>query len=444
MSHYKPYQAYKDSGVARLGRVPEHWEVLPCRAFVDEQTSKNERGLVQNYLSLMANVGVIPYEEKGDVGNKKPDDLSKCKLVSRGDLVINSMNYGIGSYGLSDYNGVCSPVYIVLKPRESVVHERFALRVFENKEFQRHAQSFGTGILEHRAAIGWDDLKGIYVGIPPAKEQASILSVLDREASRIDALIEKKTRFIGLLREKRQALITHAVTKGLDPNVRMKDSGVEWLGEIPEHWEIRPQRRLINRLEQGWSPNASSEPCEPNEWGVLKLSAIKQGEFLAEQNKSLLSDTEPDLSLEVRKGDLLVTRANTPSLVGDACVVRYLGGRRLMLSDLVYRLSLVDEVDPDYLCHVLVSGYGRSQIQADARGASMTMAKISQEHIRSWLIPVPPLSEQREIAVAIGEAKVRIDGLASKTERSIDLLKERRAALITAAVTGQIDLREPV
>ncbi|MFY8043776.1 MAG: hypothetical protein ACOVOD_12715, partial [Rhodoferax sp.] len=111
---------------------------------------------------MMANVGIIPYEEKGDVGNKKPEDLGKCKLVEKGDLVINSMNYGIGSYGLSSLAGVCSPVYIVLRPRLDRIRDRFAFRVFENRAFQTHAQSFGNGILEHRAAINWDILKGIH------------------------------------------------------------------------------------------------------------------------------------------------------------------------------------------------------------------------------------------------------------------------------------------
>ncbi|POA27930.1 restriction endonuclease subunit S [Pseudomonas sp. GW460-R15] len=425
-----------------LGQVPEHWKVVPCRVIVDEQTQKNEGSAIENYLSLMANVGVIPYEEKGDIGNKKPDDLSKCKLVSCGDLVINSMNYGIGSYGLSAYNGICSPVYIVLKPRAKLVEERFALRIFENKQFQRHAQSFGTGILEHRAAISWDDLRGIHVCLPSIEEQVALLVMLDRETVRIDALVEKKTRFIELLREKRQALITHAVTRGLDPNVKMKDSSAEWLDEVPEHWNVKPLRRLIRRLEQGWSPNASSEPCEPGGWGVLKLSAIKQGCFSPEQNKSLLAETQPDQTLETQIGDLLLTRANTPQLVGDACVVRSLKGRRLMLSDLVYRISLIKGADPEFFCNLLISGYGRSQIEADARGSSMTMAKISQEHIRSWPVPVPPFEEQREISASVKAARARLEALIAKTELSLALLKERRSALITAAVTGQIDLRE--
>jgi type I restriction enzyme S subunit len=177
----------------------------------------------EDYLSLMANVGVIPYADKGDVGNKKPEDLTKCKLVFAGDLVINSMNYGIGSYGLSALTGVCSSVYIVLKPKLDRIEERYAFRILENKAFQGFAQSHGNGILEHRAAINWDILKGIGVPLPPVGEQQAILGFLDHETAKIDALVAEQERLIELLKEKRQAVISHAVTNGLDPLVKMND-----------------------------------------------------------------------------------------------------------------------------------------------------------------------------------------------------------------------------
>lgn len=241
---FPKYPAYKDSGCDRLGRMPDHWQVLPCRAFMDERRERNADGSITNYLSLMANVGVVPYEKKGDVGNKKPDDLNKCKRVYVGDLVINSMNYGIGSYGLSPFDGVCSPVYIVLTPRSEQSEPRYALRVFEDRAFQTFAQSFGNGILAHRAAIGWDDLKNIKIALPPVSEQKQLAAFLDHETAKIDALIAEQQRLIELLKEKRQAVISHAVTKGLNPDVPMKDSGVEWLGEVPAHWEVKPLRYL--------------------------------------------------------------------------------------------------------------------------------------------------------------------------------------------------------
>jgi type I restriction enzyme S subunit len=223
---------------------------------VNECTQKNTDGYVTEYLSLMANIGIIRYEDKGDIGNKKPDDLSKCKIVEKGNLVINSMNYGIGSYGLSSLDGICSPVYIVLQPKGEVVNERYALRIFEEREFQSWAQSFGNGILAHRCAIGWDDLKNINVALPPTSEQIQIARFLDHETARIDALIAEQQRLIELLKEKRQAVISHAVTKGLDPTAPMKDSGVEWLGEVPAHWEVGKFKWFLRTASGGTPPSS--------------------------------------------------------------------------------------------------------------------------------------------------------------------------------------------
>jgi len=183
------YEDLKKSDVEWIGEVPNHWELLPARTAVNNLTEKNEGALNQNYLSLVAGQGVIPYADKGDMGNKKPDDLSKCKLVKAGNLVINSMNYFIGSYGMSSYDGVCSPVYIVLDVQKNRIEPRFALRVFANNGFQKYLATFGNGILEHRAAIGWDDIKGAYLPIPPIKEQKQIAAFLDYETAKIDALI---------------------------------------------------------------------------------------------------------------------------------------------------------------------------------------------------------------------------------------------------------------
>lgn len=438
---FPAYPAYKSSGCDRLGSVPDHWEVLPCRALVNECVEKNSLGKVTEYLSLMANVGIIRYEDKGDVGNKKPDDLSKCKIVKRGDLVINSMNYGIGSFGLSPLDGICSPVYIVLDPKDSVIRERFALRIFEEKEFQAFAQSFGNGILAHRSAIGWDDLKNILVALPPIPEQILLSNFLDHETAHIDALIEEQQRLIFLLKEKRQAVISHAVTKGLDSAVPMKDSGIEWLGKVPAHWKIMQLSRLMEKLEQGWSPNASNDPATLGEWGVIKLSAIKRGIFFEAENKALLDDTSPDMTLKLRNGDLLLTRANTPDLVGDTCIVKMGAGSNLMLSDLVYRLRLCADVDARFICFFLMSHVGRAQVKADARGSSMSMAKISQGHIKAWLLPVPERSEQVKIADFISAELSKLDALVKASTESHALLTERRSALISAAVTGKIDVR---
>lgn len=436
------YPAYKDSGVEWLSQVPAHWEVEPCRAVFTERSDRNDPLVSEDYLSLMANVGVIPYAEKGDVGNKKPEDLTKCKLVFAGDLVINSMNYGIGSYGLSSLTGVCSPVYIVLKPKLERIEERFAFRILENKAFQGFAQSHGNGILEHRAAINWDILKGIGVPLPPVAEQQAILGFLDRETAKIDALVAEQEQLITLLKEKRQAVISHAVTKGLDPSVPMKDSGVEWLGEVPEHWQVCTLRRLIKRIEQGWSPECEAQPADENSWGVLKAGCVNRGIFNPEENKTLPDSLDPLPEYEVQEGDILMSRASgSPELVGSTALV-YQTRPRLMLSDKIFRIHPEAGQDRSFFVWSMNAKHMREQIEQALSGGNGLANNLPQSVLLSFVCAVPPEAEQQAISCALDQESAQIDQLTAEAVLSIELLRERRSALISAAVTGQIDVRQ--
>jgi type I restriction enzyme, S subunit len=237
---------------------PKSWELTSVRGITENINQKNTDSKNTNYLSLMANIGVILYADKGDVGNKLPDDLSKCKLVDIGDLVINSMNYGIGSYGISPYNGICSPVYLVLRSNKNLVLNEFAKRIFEIDKFQKHAQSFGTGILEHRRAINWDILKNIPVALPDLATQQRIANFLNTETGKIDNLVDELTKFKGQLQTQRKSLISECVTKGVpeDRDRAYKDSGVEWLGEIPVGWNISKLKNVFTERKEKSRENA--------------------------------------------------------------------------------------------------------------------------------------------------------------------------------------------
>lgn len=277
--------------------------------------------------------------------------------------------------------------------------------------------------------------------VPALREQSAIANFLDHETAKIDTLIEKQQQLIKLLKEKRQAVISHAVTKGLNPDAPMKDSGVEWLGEVPEGWDVLPLRRFLLTIQQGSSPIASDSSPVVGEFGVLKISAVKKGSYFENHSKTLQSEAEYESRFSVKKGDLLVTRANTPELVADACIVSSKPKLKVMLCDLIYRLNLAENINPEYLCYWLLSHLGRSQIEMDARGSSMTMAKVSQGHIRAWLATSPPLDEQREIVEYLDTKCGAFLDATQQTDRTLRLLKERRTALISAAVTGKIDVR---
>ena len=285
-------------------------------------------------------------------------------------------------------------------------------------------------------------MRGLGVWLPSHQERTNIANFLDHETAKIDTLIEEQKTLIRLLQEKRQAVISHAVTKGLNPDVPLKDSGVEWLGQVPEHWDVLPMQRVLYGIEQGSSPVANNQaPCQ-GEYGVLKISAVKKGCFIQEEAKTLDSENVFESRFAVKQGDLLLTRANTPSLVGDACFVREEPKTQIMLSDLIYRLNTNPKIHAEYLCFWLQSDFGRLQIELDARGSSMTMAKISQGHIKSWLVALPPLSEQKEIVSALHDKVEAFSQIEQEAFELLEILAERRIALISAAVTGKIDVRE--
>jgi type I restriction enzyme S subunit len=278
------------------------------------------------------------------------------------------------------------------------------------------------------------------VPVPPRFQQCAIADFLDQETQTIDALVRAKERVLNLLAEKRQGLIIQAVTRGLNPNVPLRDSGLRWLGKIPKHWTTERLRFFLTVLEQGWSPQAEERVPENGAWGVLKLNSVNRGVFDRTKAKALPPGLTIQPNLEIRPLDFLVTRANTPELVGDVCFVTE-SAPRLILCDLIYRLRLKEKrINGAFLNYFLLSPTGRIQIAADARGSSNSMVKISQEHIKNWWIPVPPLTEQAAIVTHVLTETAKLDALRAATERTISLLKERRAALIAAAVTGQIEV----
>jgi len=203
--------AMKDSGVEWIGNIPAHWEVQPIRKLLENRVDKNAGNIEGEYLSLVAGIGVIPYAEKGNIGNKRPENLEKCKMVYPGDFVLNSMNFGIGSFGISRYKGVCSSVYIVMRPKNADSGE-FLYRIFQVKPFQLFMSSFGKGIMEIRMAIKWIDLKNIHIPYPPISEQQAIANYLDEKTAQIDRIVTTLHAQIDRLKELRKTLINDVVT----------------------------------------------------------------------------------------------------------------------------------------------------------------------------------------------------------------------------------------
>jgi len=309
--------------------------------------------------------------------------------------------------------------------RSQVVTEQFAILLI-GSTFKR---------------VNVEEIRNLMIPIPPSREQAAIASFLDRETEKIDGLVGEQRRLIELLKEKRQAVISHAVTKGLNPHAPMKPSGIQWLGNVPAHWEVVPFKRVIERVESGTSVNASDFPAEDGKFGVLKTSCVYTGQFDPNENKTVVEGELDRVSCPLRAGTLIVSRMNTPELVGAAGLVRQ-APPNLFLPDRLWQVSLNSrQVDVEFAYHWTLSDIYRSQIKAACTGTSSSMKNLGQGDFGNFVFITPPLNEQTAIVSWLTTETAKFDALTAEAQRAIDLLQERRTALISAAVTGKIDVR---
>ncbi len=436
------YPAYQPSGVEWLGEVPTHWEVKRLGSIfrpVDEPGNDE-----LSILSVSIHDGVSDKElDEKEMDRKvtRSEDRSKYKKVLPGDLVYNMMRAWQGGFGAVTVPGMVSPAYVVARPT-AAFSTSFVEGLLRTPQAVEQMRRYSQGVTDFRLRLYWEEFKTIGVALPPLAEQTAIAAFLDRETGKIDALVAEQRRLMELLKEKRQAVISHAVTRGLNPKAKLKPSGIEWLGDVPGHWELKRIKHLVRKLEQGWSPQCEGFPAEAEgEWGVLKVGCVNGGTFTASENKLLPPELEPMPELAIACGDLLISRANTRELVGSAAVAMR-DYPTLMLCDKLYRVRFQPEqACPRFVSFYLGSSIVRGQIELGATGASASMLNIGQSAILELLIPTPPLAEQTAIVAHLEGELGKFDTLTAEAQRAIDLLQERRSALISAAVTGQIDVR---
>lgn len=451
MMGHRPYEKYRDGNADGVTSIPFAWTAKRLRFSARLNPSRNEVKLPQDCV-----VSFVPMDSVGERGGLSLTTERALEEIGTGytyfadgDVVVAKITpcfeNGKGALATGLTNGVAlgtTELHVVRAGAE--LDTRFLFYISISDHFRKIGESemFGAG---GQKRISESFIKDFRAVLPPMQQQLTIVSFLDRETARIDSLLDKKRRLLELLEEKRLAVITHAVTKGLDSKAPIKESGIDWLGPIPVHWKAFPFRRVLRAIEQGVSPVAEDRSADGvDEWGVLKLSAISKGRFLDYHHKTLSEVDDQHRRYEVRIGDLLMTRANTQELVGDVAFVS-VSRPRLAIPDLVYRLKVeLKKIDPQFAVNWWLSRPGRYQIECDARGTSMSMAKVSQGHIRSWTIAVPPLSEQHAIAREIEIMSLRLNNVSTRIHHAIKLLLEYRSALITDAVTGKIDVRDLV
>ena len=355
--------------------------------------------------------------------------------VSKRSIVL-SKRAPIGECAILAIDAMCNQGCFLLSKKNDKLDERFYYYYFFYIRKWLEALGRGSTFME----LSSDDFRSLHIPLPRFSMQQKIADYLDKETARIDGLIESKEQMLKLLEEKRRAIVNRAVTRGLNPEAPTKPSGLDWLGEIPEYWETIKLKYIIKSLDQGYSPPASSSPALNDEYAILKISAISKGILLKNENKSIINHDDIDKNLSLKKHDILISRGNTPELVADACYIS-LNHPKILIPDLIYRLRVdMEKINPKFLVIFLISNISRAQIRKSAKGSNESMIKISQNELLNWYIPKPPLFEQKQIVAYIEQFIHKHKILTQELEKSIALLKERRSALIAAAVTGEINV----
>lgn len=432
MSHYKPYPAYKDSGVEWIGKVPEHWDVVRIRRTAQITTDRcNAIPLGSPYIGLEdVESGSGQYKPTATASRQSED--STVGLFQSGDVLYGKLRPYLRKCITVPTGGACSTEFLVLKPVSAA--PAWLQNWLLTHDVTQQIEAGCDGAKMPRA--DWEHVGSIHIPIPEKTEQDFILGALDRETTRIDALIAKKTEFIELLAKKRQALITHAVTKGLDPKARMKDSGVEWIGKVPEHWNVKRLKHLIEEPLQYGANESGDSSIEEGPRYIRITDLDDAGDLRNNSVKRLPPDVAQPYMLN--DGDILFARSG--ATVGKTYRYRSAHGPACFAGYLIRAKLDRKTVNPDFVILAVRSHYYWAYIQRTAIQA--TIENVGAERYGDFPVAVPSRDEQERIVAEVTSALSRIDLLVQKTQLSIDLLKQRRSALITAAVTGQIDLRE--
>lgn len=442
---YKAYPEYKDSGVEWLGEIPKEWKVLPLK-YILELISNGATTTQIDESPQTVPISRIETISTGEinmskVGHINPKSISRNFKLELGDILfshINSLpmvgNIAIKKDKKTLYHGMN---LLRLRVDEVIADRSYIYWLLKSRNLRQVFEANAKPAI-NQASLSTNSIKGIEICIAGKKEQQQIANFLDYEAAKIDTLIEKQQRLIELLIEKRQAVISHAVTKGLNADVPMKDSGVEWLGEVPEHWDVMRFTMTNKKALLGGNYNSSeSEEGIP----LIKMGNLGRGSIDINKVERLSENSSYEKEHILKKGDFLFNTRNSLALVGKVSIWR----EEL---DLAIYNSNVLKIDfnhyigtTEYMNYLFNSDLGLSQLRLIAKGTT-NVAAVYYKDLKDLIFAYPPAKEQFEVVKFLNVKCEAIDSLINLAHKQIQLMQERRTALISAAVTGKIDVRD--
>ena len=415
----------KDSGIEWIGEIPEGWEIKRLGAILQERNEANNPIQTTSILSLTNNRGVIPYSEKGNQGNKAKDDLTGYKIAHIGDIVLNSMNVIIGSVGLSNYYGAVSPVYYMLFPRNNIeTNIQYYNYLFQTTAFQQSLRGYGNGILEIRMRIQMQKLKTVLLPVPTFLEQSNITVYLDASLSKINILLSKTRSSIEEYKKLKQAVITQAVTKGVRGEREMKDSGVEWIGEIPKEWDIL---NLVAHTSMLTPMRDRPENLDgPIPW--IRIEDF-DGKYISSSKASLGVSKETVQSMNLKIYPVGTILCTSSCIMGKCAIV----SRELVSNQRFIGIIPDQNTCENFLYYLMLSNSERMNYLATG-ALQANLSRSSFEHLK---VQFPSYQEQKEIADYLDAKCAEIDGLIAKKEQLVKELESYKKSLIYEVVTGK-------
>ena len=413
------YDSYKESGVDWLGDVPSHWSIEKFRHRFRESSEKIDTKVVGPMLSVSGYRGIEIKEYDDENRRRLDEELAGYRIVRPGQLVVNTMWLNYAGLGVSAHEGHVSPAYRSYWIRPGL-EGRYTHHLMRSSIYVQGYTRLLTGIRPNSLQMSRDDLMEFPVVVPPLAEQAAIAAFLDRETGKIDALVEAQTRLIELLKEKRQAVISHAVTKGLDPAAPMKNSGVEWLGQVPAHWEVTALKKNLTSLDGKRIPLSAEERGQrsgpyPYYGASGVIDAVD--DYLFDEELILVS--EDGANLINRSTPIAFVASGRYWVNNHAHVLRPEAGNAVYWAERIEAIDLVPFVT------------GSAQ------------PKLTSEALFNLVVAVPPTEEERSaIQRHVLHCRAALEPLLVQAKAAVSLLQERRSALISAAVTGRIDVRQ--
>ncbi|MDH1859814.1 restriction endonuclease subunit S [Acinetobacter junii] len=415
---FKQYPSYKKSGVEWLGDVPEHWQIVRTK---DIFNHRKEEALEDDEIVTAFRDGQVTLRK-----NRRTDGFTNSikehgyQHINNGDLVIHEMDAFAGAIGVSDSSGKSTPVYTVCYAKNENINHHFYSHFFRTMAKTGFINSLAKGIRVRSTEFRWNESRNVYLVEPPKSDQQKIVAFLDTETTRIDNLIAKQEKLIELLEEQRKSIISHAVTKGLNPNAPMKDSGVEWLGEVPEHWIISRVKFNFRNLDSKRIPLTSEE------------RSYRQGVYPYYGASGIIDYVNSFIFEE----DLVLFSEDGANLAYRSMPIAFVAKGKYWVNNHAHILKPFDNLTAYWAC-VLES----VDVNLSITGA--TQPKITAENLGNICISFPPSFEERlSINNYILEESLKIDTLILKQNQLIEKLKEYRASIISHAVTGKIDVRE--